>query len=643
MWERTAATSGDRVLATAVLVVCITAIACCASGTDGGTPDLATGANVSEAVELAKHETESSSVHIEPVRVGLQHGIAVVFTGTHDLHYYAKPETAAAPGFELKVAAKSEHFTFGEVAFPIWEMFTDPVGSQVEVYAGDFTVFVPIMAAAQQATTGQSNVEVLITGQACTSKICLMPFEKTLLTQIDYGQRDSWRQISFNPSDPRRQISFNPSDPWRQTNSSQNDPWRQTSFEPAPDLETTDETVKGPVYSIWLALVLAFVAGLALNIMPCVWPVLPIVIMRIVDQAKHGRRQSVMMGLAFCIGILLFFASLATANIILQSFYDSTLSWGDHLRSPAIVTVLSLLMIVMALFMFGIFTFAIPSSIASKSGSGKGYTGSIGMGFLAAILSTPCSFGLLTVAFVWAQGQPLILGTLAIMAIGLGMAAPYAILTSMPGWLNRLPRGGRWMELFKQTLGFVLLIIAVKLIKAVPDANKINLLYFAVVLSFGLWVWNTWVTYGTKLSRKLLVRGITALLVVSAFWFFFKPQLVDWQDYDPAVIESARSEQTPVLIKFTADWCTNCEVVDKFVYQRKDIARLIDGKGVLAIKGDTTQAKEAATLDLKNIYNEPGVPVTILFLPGRTEPVRLHELFFDDELRNLLEPLPDKD
>jgi thiol:disulfide interchange protein DsbD len=561
-------------------------------------------------VELARHEMESSSAHIEPVRAGQQDGIAVVFTGTHDLHYYANPETATAPGFELKVSAKSDDFEFGDPVFPKWEIFTDPTGSQVEVYAGDFTVFVPIAEAKDQADASPSDVEVMITGQACTSKICLLPFETTLQATVDWSLRDSWAQIELeSPGEP----------------------------------EVAVETAAGPARSIWIALALAFAAGLALNIMPCVWPVLPIVIMRIVDQAKHGKRQSIMMGLAFCAGILLFFATLATANIILQSFYDRSLSWGDHLRNPTIVTALSLLMIVMALFMFGIFTFAIPSSIASKSGSGKGYTGSIGMGFLAAILSTPCSFGLLTVAFVWAQGQPLIIGTLAIMVIGLGMAAPYAILTSVPGWLARLPRGGRWMELFKQSLGFVLLIIAVKLIKAVPDANKINLLYFAVILSFGVWVWANWVPYGTKLPRKLLVRGVIALLVVSAFWFFFKPELVDWQEYDGTLIETAKSEQTPVLIKFTADWCTNCEVVDKFVYQRKDVAKLIDKKGVLAIKGDTTESRYAATVDLKDVYNEPGVPVTVLWLPERTEPVRLHELFFDDELKRLLETLPDKD
>jgi thiol:disulfide interchange protein len=608
MWERTAGISKGILHAGIISAVCVFASACCAWGQKSDEPNSTTAGSVATIVELARYEDEFSSVHIEPVRIDALFGLAVIFEGTGDLHYYAKPETAPAPGFELKIRAKSGSFVFGDAVFPKWEIFTDPVGSKVEVYAGDFTVFVPITTANAPAEV-TVDVEVTISGITCTSKLCLPPFEKTLQTQIDWSRRDSFKQISLKaPGDTAAQVQVS----------------------------------KGPTYSTWFALVLAFIAGLTLNIMPCVWPILPLIIMRIVEKAKSGRRQSVMMGLAFCIGILLFFACLAGANIILQSFYDRSLSWGDHLRNPTIVTALVLLMIVMALFMFGIFTITVPSSIASKSGSGKGYAGSVGMGFLAAILSTPCSFGILTVAFVWAQGQPLFLGTLAIMVIGLGMAAPYAILTSMPGWSKRLPRGGRWMELFKQTLGFVLLVIAVKLIKAAPAENRINLLYFAVVLSFSVWIWGTWVTYGSKLSHKLLVRGIAVLLVVLAFWFFFRPELVDWQKYDTASIESAKSERKPVLIKFTADWCTNCDIVDKFVFGRKDIAKLIDKKGVLAIKGDTTKAGQRATLDLRNVYKEPGVPVTMLFLPGETEPVRLHDLFFANELKTLLEKLPDR-
>lgn len=599
----------NDILRRMVLLACTWVFACGAVGQSLTAPNAAAGGDVTSAVELARHENEFSAAHVEPARMDGQAGLSIVFTGTHDLHYYASAKTAPAAGLELKVEGQSDGFDFGKAVFPAWQVITDPTGAKVEVYAGDFTVFVPVAAAKTPAQTGAADVEVKIAGITCTSVLCLPPFEKTLQANIDWSRRDSWKQISL---------------------------------EAPGEIRTGAGTAAVPGYSTWFALVLAFVAGLALNVMPCVWPILPLVIARIVGQAKEGKRQSLMMGLAFCAGILLFFASLAGANIILHSFYDTTLSWGDHLRNPVIVTALALLMVVMALFMFGVFAVTVPSSIAGKSGSGKGYAGSIGMGFLAAILSTPCSFGILTVAFVWAQGQSLPLGTLAIMVIGLGMAVPYAILTSMPGGLKRLPRGGRWTDLFKQTLGFVLLVIAVKLVKAVPEANKINLLYFAVVLSFCVWMWGTWVTFGTKVSRKIAVRGLAAVLAISAFWFFFRPELVDWKSYDRAAIESAKSEGTPVLVKFTADWCTNCGVVDKFVYQRKDVARLIERKGVLAVKGDTTEANQPATLDLKNVYSEPGVPVTVLFLPGRTEPVRLHNLFFGDELTGLLEKLPDK-
>jgi thiol:disulfide interchange protein len=615
MREKTAAISKGTLLTGALWTVCIFVATCCASGEN--TTDLSSTiiTDLTTPVELVRVEKEFSSAHLEPARMGGEFGIAVIFEGSDDLHYYAKAETTPAAGFELKVEAKSDDFRFGQPLFPKWEIITDPADNKVEVYAGHFTVFVPTKtktdkAPAETTVIDQASVRVRISGIACTSMVCLPPFEKMLQARFDWSRRNSWKKISI---------------------------------ETPGDTDTAVEAAKGPGYSTWFALALAFVAGLALNIMPCVWPVLPIIIMRIVDQARAGKRQSIMMGLAFCIGILLFFVCLAGANIILQSFYDRTLSWGDHLRNPVIVTALALLMIVMALYMFGVFTITVPASIAGKSGSGKGYAGSLGMGFLAAILSTPCSFGILTVAFVWAQGQPLALGTLAIMVIGLGMAAPYAILTTMPEWLKRLPRAGRWMELFKQTLGFVLLIIAVKLIKAVPEVSKNNLLFFAVILSFCIWMSGTWVTYGTKISRKLLVRGIAVLLVVLAFWFFFKQELVEWQDYNPVLIESAKSEQKPVLIKFTAGWCTNCEIVDKFVYQRKDIAKLIDKKGILAIKGDTTEANQPATLDLKNIYNEPGVPVSILLIPGQKEPVKLHGLVIGAKLEELLKGLPDKE
>ena len=262
------------------------------------------------------------------------------------------------------------------------------------------------------------------------------------------------------------------------------------------------------------------------------------------------------------------------------------------------------------------------------------------MGFLAAILSTPCSFGILAVVFVWAQTQPPLLATTTMMVIGLGMAAPYAILTSMPALLKRLPRAGKWMEIFKQALGFVLLIIAVKMIKAVPKDSRIDLAYFAVVLSFCVWMWGSWVSFGSKMSRKLIIRGIAVAIVIAAWLFFFTPERIDWNEYDAGLIKTAQAQKRPVLIKFTADWCTNCEIVDKIVYKRKDIAELIEQKHVLAIKADTTLNSHPATLALANIYHEPGVvPLNILNIPGKEKPIKWHGIFFADELKKSLQEL----
>jgi thiol:disulfide interchange protein len=613
MGERTAVISKYRLLTGLWWMVCVFAAACCASTQNSNEQSSSLTTDITDGVELVKHEKEFSSARVEPARMVPKSGIAVIFEGTDDLHYYAKAETAPAPGLELKVQAKSDDFTFGEVVFPKWHLFIDPLDNKIEVYEGHFTVFIPITdvsAPTDTTLTDKGNVEVKISGIACTSKICLPPFEKTLQTKIDWSQRSSWKNIS--------------------------------STETGIDKPTT---IKEPGYSILFALAVAFLAGLSLNIMPCVWPVLPLIVMRIVEQAKAGKKQSKAMGFAFCLGILLFFASLAVANIILQIFYGTVLQWGDQYRNPIFVAGMVILLVVLALLMFGVFNIGVPSSIAGKSGSGKGYSGAIGTGFLAAILSTPCGFGILAFAFGWAQAQHWLLATVVIMVIGVGMAVPYAILTSIPGLLKHLPKPGQWMELFKQGIGFVLLIIAVKLIGALPQIYRTNVLYFAVVLGFCVWMWGGWVSFNTKPARKWIIRITAVIIVFAAGWVFLPTpagEPIPWQDYDATVIDGALAQARPVLIKFTADWCLSCQTVDKVVYHRKDIAKLIEEKAVLPIKADTTAKDYPATLALKNKYNEPGVPVTILFIPGAEEPVKFHEIFFAGKLKELLQELPSK-
>jgi thiol:disulfide interchange protein len=579
----------------------------------------ADGLAVSSAGGVIKTDVVNISLEKQHEVVGpnSRSALAVHFELKKDWHFYASAETA--PGemnLKLKPSAEKDFISFSEPIFPQPHLYFDKsLNKTLEVFSGNFTVFLPFGVSEPDLINGKPIdvvVKVGIEGAVCSDVQCRVP---------DFGELSTEVKIANSPMGDAKFIL-------------------PEATKAMPPRSPGTQWVS---YSVWFALGLALLAGLSLNIMPCVWPVLPLIVMRLVEQAKQDKRKTIALGLAFCLGILLFFASLAVANIGLQVFYGQVLQWGDQFRNPAFVVGMVLLLVVLALFCFGVFTIVVPSSVASKSSTGKGYLGAVGMGFLAAILSTPCSFAILAAAFAWAQAQPLLPATAAIMVIGVGMAVPYAILTSLPGLLSRLPKVGRWMELFKQAIGFVLLIIAVKLIGALPQTLRMGVSYFAVVLGFCVWMWGGWVSYDTKLSRKWLIRIIAMALAVAAGWLFLRAPAegrISWQRYDADLIKSARAEGKPVLIKFTADWCLSCQVVERVVYSRKDVAELIKKKGVLTIKADTTTKDLPATFALKNVYNEPGVPVSMLFTPGEKEPVRWRGISFADELKSLLEKLP---
>jgi thiol:disulfide interchange protein len=557
-------------------------------------------------VELARYEQEYSNVRIKAANQGERMGMAVIFEGTNGLHYYADDTV----GKKLQIKGNAKNIAFGvRSTIPQPATITDPSGSKVLVYAGNFTFFVPLLGGGDDKPS-VSDVNVIISGQACTSDICLMPFEKIIRATIDWTAKDSVMQIPSIASEVQQSAT----------------------------IENEQKTY----------FVLSFLAGMALNIMPCVWPVLPLIIMRIISQAKHSKGRSILMGLTFCLGILSFFAILAGVNIVLKLSYHTVLQWGDQFRSPTFIAAMSLLLVLLATSMFGAFTITVPAAVSGRQNSGGGFFSTLGMGLLAAVLSTPCSFGILAASFAWAQTQPLKTATIVIMLIGAGMAAPYAVLTAIPGLMRRLPSPGRWMELFKQAVGFVLLMIAVKLINALPQKNIGGILYFAVVLAFSAWMWGKWVDFNTKPAKKWLVRFMAACLALVAGWTFLhasSTKNIDWNDYNANVSKlqsQIENPSVPVLIKFTADWCLSCQAVEKTVYSGKDIAALIRRKGVLVIKADTTEQDFPATKLLRQTYNEPGVPVSMLLVPGKSEPSLWRGILFGSQLKNKLEELPDK-
>ncbi|MGD9110191.1 MAG: protein-disulfide reductase DsbD family protein, partial [Phycisphaerales bacterium] len=315
--------------------------------------------------------------------------LAVRFNMAKGWHFYASSETAPG-GMNLRLTAASDaQIEFGDIIFPEAEPYFDKsLGMRLDVFGEDFVVYLPFTVSQSQAD-GTVSIEVKIEGAVCSDIQCRVPEFEPVTAELRVDKDASAVKANFAFVRPQKPSA-------------------------AESGGMLDETLS---YPLWYALALAFLAGLSLNIMPCVWPVLPLVVLRIVEQAKTRKGAKLSMGVAFCIGILLFFVCLAIANIVLHVAFGVTLQWGDQFRNPTFVISMALVLIVLALFMFDVFTIVLPGAISGKGTSGSGYIGTVGMGFLAAVLSTPCSFGILAAAFAWAQGQPLLPATIAIMFI----------------------------------------------------------------------------------------------------------------------------------------------------------------------------------------------------------------------------------
>jgi thiol:disulfide interchange protein DsbD len=597
------------------------------------------GTTASAQTLITEYEDQSSRAAIQAARMNDQPGIAVVFEGTDDLHYYATSAAAPAPGLELTITAAAEGIEFGDTVYPEYDYFDDASKGKVEVFVGNFKVFIPIIETIQFGVgIEKTNITVSIKGIACTSKLCLAPFTKEITAQVNLSQMDNWSKIDFKPSAPRVESVV----PETAIASSSTSPVAADMglSELLVDYKESDTNEQRINSTAWFML-LALLAGLSINIMPCVLPVIPLIIMRLVKQASESGPRRVALGFAFCGGIILFFAAFAVISAVIQLSTGVALDLNSIYRNPAAVITLFLFIVLFALVLLDILTISLPGAVAGKQGEGSGFAGSVGMGFFAGILSTPCSGAIIGAVLVWAQTQPLVISSTALILMGIGMALPYAVLVSVPKLLDYIPKPGTWMEIFKKTGGFLLLIIAAKfMLAALTKDHLINVLLYSIIFAFAVWMWGTWVSFSTLTGKKWTVRLIAlAIAVAAGFWLLPVPKQsqIDWLQYDPAVVQTALENDDPVLIKFTADWCTNCKIVDKNVYQTPDIAAFLKQQGFVTIKADTTQEDYQATVDYKSIFKEAGnVPNTVLLNPDTKTMTKLRGIFTPEELKEAI-------
>jgi len=574
-------------------------------------------AGYAEPVEITRHEQEYSTARVEIVQYDGAPAIAVRFSGTDDLHYYADPETAPAPGLELKAEAEAQGVRFGSTLYPEPDLFYDAsLQKEIDVYVGDFYLVLPIESYPDNLQT--LTIDVHLRGIACTSRLCLPPFETTLSAEVDLSESDVWPALEFTPA-LTAPVDAPASDP---------------KAAPLTSSQSAAETV--------VMLLLALLAGLAFNIMPCVLPVLPLIVSRMVNISKEHSSRRIALGLTFCVGIAAFFIAVGVLSSALRLTTGAVFNLSDPYRYATFDIIMVVFLVVFAMFMFDILPLTLPSSISGKTTDASTFSGSFGMGFLAAILSIPCSGAILAAVLIWVQAQHWLMGFWVFLLMGMGMALPYAVLVLAPNLLNRIPKPGGWMDQFKKAMGFALLLLAIKPLSALPKERILDVASFAVVAAFVVWMWGTWVSFSTPTPKKWLIRGLAILIaVVSGLWLLpQKTDLVDWVAYDRGRIQAATDRNRPVLIKFTADWCTNCKILEDRVFRDPQVAEALKAADILPVKADTTLADFPASVDLQQVYGIPGtVPMTILLLPKADEPIRLSGIYDKRELFDAIQRL----
>jgi thiol:disulfide interchange protein len=423
---------------------------------------------------------------------------------------------------------------------------------------------------------------------------------------------------------------------------------------------------QGGLEAHWLGvwLLLAFVAGIILNVMPCVLPVVSIKIFSFVRQAQEGSRRVFMLGLAFAAGMILVFWVLAGVAITLG------MGWGEQFESQAFMVALIAVVFAFALSLLDVYTFGIPRTVtALASGMQKeGLGNAFFEGMLATILATPCSGPFLGGTLAWTLKQPALTIFLIFTALGFGMAIPYVILTAFPTLLKIVPKSGAWMVTFKHVMGFVLLGTVVYLIfvlrrDLLPATNA-----FLMFVAVGCWCWGRFARPNQKFAKRFLVFGVTTIIIAGGAYFSFKSlrsifagkgidtpghsaqanfadgeQSERWRNFDAGLFKEYLSAGRTVLIDFTADWCPNCKYNEKMVYESDEIRTLIKRKNAVAFLADITHGSPRTEM-LKRLRNKLGIysiPLLAVFPGDRPcEPHLLPDIVTVKMVREILDACP---
>ncbi|MDB9861426.1 protein-disulfide reductase DsbD family protein [Gammaproteobacteria bacterium] len=397
--------------------------------------------------------------------------------------------------------------------------------------------------------------------------------------------------------------------------------------------------------SIWQAIIFAFIGGLILNIMPCVFPIISLKALSFVSMGGGSTRKIRLHALNFCFGVILSFLSVATLIILLQKG-GTMVGWGFQLQSPLIVSFLSILMFIIGLIL--LMDINIGTSLTRLGGVGNNestYTSSFLTGVLAVVVASPCTAPFMGAAIGYALIQPSGVTLPIFLALGIGFSLPYLLLALFPQLISKMPRPGEWMNTLKEFFAFPMFATALWLLWVFSlQTNQDSLItLLATILFVSVMFW-----LSTKLTTKSAKLATFVAILIAIGLQLNAVKSMNQNTTDNLNVKSLSSESWSInieselqnlnqayLINFTAAWCITCQANDKLALSRPGVVSYLQKNNIRYIKADWTN-RDNDILKALTAYGRTGVPLYLYWKPGLNETKILPAVLTEELLLNSL-------
>lgn len=535
---------------------------------------------------------------------------------------------------------------FDQVVYPEGHIRTVPVLGKLSEYSGRIEIRVPAEMDAT-AEDGKASFGGVLRFQVCSDKGQCYPPEAVSFSLMVGGPAVGPSGAQGLPA-PATKVGGTTGEargdavPVKKGGSSGVGSPPRSSGSAGVSRTSSSESVEASLGWFGLAglLVACFLYGLIINATPCVLPLLSIKVLGFARQAHESRRRTLMLGLAFGAGVMIFF--------VLLGFLAA--SGKNILQFPAAVIALCAVVMAMALSMLGVFSLQLPAAAGQLEAgiTQEGMWASFGKGALAPVLGFACTGPLLASAFAWATQQPPHIAVFAFLSAGLGMASPYMLLGANPKWLSFLPKPGNWMITFERIMGFLLMLMVLWLLHPlIPQIGSEGLewtLGFFVMVAMGCWVLGK-VDITMSPARRWKYRGgATGLVVVSGLlvygWIYPLDEAIarqrelaeikthgavvdwgrdiPWRRWSGDAVEREVRAGRAVFVDFTAAWCTVCKANKKLATNTSEVRSKMKSCGMIPFKADFTSEDPVIAAALQT-HGRVGPPLNLVYLPGRPE------------------------